>query len=120
MKILRVDPACHSLLASLPDLVNSTEFLTGRHEGPHGIFVDELHEPIEIVTEVDLFELLGKAFRVVLSVLGSQLALDGLHVEVFVDAVNLAVANMKDEAAEEVIVLPLGFELDRRKVCLIG
>ena len=37
---------------------------------------------------------------------GRQLALDGLHVEVFVDVVNFAILNMKDEAAEEIILLP--------------
>src|ERR1035438_3971799 len=67
-----------------------------------------------------LFELLGEAFRVLLSVHGSQLALDGLHIKVLVDVVNLAILNMKDEAALEVISLPGGFDLDRRKVCLVG
>jgi hypothetical protein len=48
------------------------------------------------------------------------LAFDGLDVEVLVDAVNLAILNMKDEAAEELILLPGGFELNPRKVCLVG
>src|ERR1017187_4269629 len=97
-----MDPAGHGLFREIPDLVNAAEFFTGRHESPHGIFVDELHEPIEIVTEVDLFELLGEALRVVLSVRSAQLALDGLQVKILVNAVNLAILNMKDEAAEEV------------------
>src|ERR1035438_8775366 len=63
VKILCVDPAGHGLLRGLPDLLNSSEVFTSRHEGPHGILVDELHEPIEVVAEVDLFELLGEAFR---------------------------------------------------------
>ena len=77
-------------------------------------------KPIEVVTEVDLFELLGEAFSVVLTAPGSQLALNRVHVEILVDAVNLAILNMKGETAEEVILLPGGFELDRRKVCLVG
>ena len=115
-----MDPAGHGLFGEIPDLFNATEFFTGRHESPHGIFVDELHEAIEIVTEVDLFELLGEAFSIVLTATGSQLALNRVHVEVLVDAVNLAILNMKGETAEEVILLPGGFELDRRKVCLVG
>ena len=47
---------------------------------------------------------------------GSQLALDGLHVEVLVDTINFAVRDMEHEAAQELIVLPGGLERDRRKV----
>ena len=51
---------------------------------------------------------------------GSQLALDGLHVEVFVDTINFAVRDMEHKAAQELIVLLSGLERDRRKVRLIG
>ena len=41
-----------------------------------------------------------------MSVRSSQLAFDGLHIKILVDAINLAILNMKDEATEEIILLP--------------
>jgi hypothetical protein len=51
---------------------------------------------------------------------GSQLAFDGLQVEVLVDAVDLTVRNMEHKAAQELVVLARGSERDRGKVRLVS
>jgi hypothetical protein len=56
----------------------------------------------------------------VLSFHSAQLTLHALQVKILVHAVYFAILDMKDEAAEEVILLPGGFELDRRKVSRVG